>query len=583
VKRTSAAVNAGLFVIIILVPLAWTKLFNAEFTLAKLLTLNAALFLAAWGAALRPEALAAGETILDAPLLAGLAVLCLAAAASTDPATSLRGRYDSYAYGLWGFILVAASGQLAARSTRGSESFWVRWLTRSAAIVGSYAVLQKMGVDPIFHLKSLPTGGRAVSTLGSPVDLGALLVLIWPAALWSAESERGPVATSTAALVLAGLLASGSRGAILAAAMGAAVYYLMSRRKSARPLLLAGTLATLTVAAAIAWSFRPDASAVDAGRREVWRTAWAAFAQRPWLGWGFDGFEDAFRKLRTVNSVAIMGSTHRQAYPHNDFLHVLTGAGLVGVCVYGWLWVSFIRAARAAMERRLTSSLAAALTAGLLALWVNMALNPVALEVLVFAGIVVGILSSLSSGAATRFRTRAPFIAAGALATFSLVYCLRLAGADMSFKSGVKAQAAGDFSAAQLYFSRARAAVPCELAYVLGEVNALGDWINATHVVGERLSLLARADEAGRQARACHPNQVNAHYIAGAVARMRVALGFKDDLVVAAREYDTALALDPMFAPLLADRVALAQMAGDAEAVKRVSRELARVRALKVE
>ncbi|MBI2787199.1 MAG: hypothetical protein HYX59_00825, partial [Elusimicrobia bacterium] len=209
-------------------PLAWTKLFIAEFTLAKLLVLNAALAAAAVAAALQPRAVSAGVTALDLPLAAGLVLIGLSAALSDDPFTSLRGRYDSYAYGAWGLALAAAAAQLAARGVRGREGATARCLGWSAAAVGGYAVLQRLGIDPIFHLKVLPAGGRAVSTLGSPVDLGALLALLWPAALWRADRERGALSALLAALVAGGLIASGSRGAMLAAAAGTARYWLWS-------------------------------------------------------------------------------------------------------------------------------------------------------------------------------------------------------------------------------------------------------------------------------------------------------------------------------------------------------------------
>ncbi len=63
-RRRSYAVETGFFLLVFLVPLAWSPAFIAEFTLAKLVTLNVALCLASWGAALRPEIIAAGETPL---------------------------------------------------------------------------------------------------------------------------------------------------------------------------------------------------------------------------------------------------------------------------------------------------------------------------------------------------------------------------------------------------------------------------------------------------------------------------------------------------------------------------------------
>lgn len=572
-KRSNFAVDAGFFLLVVGVPLAWSSVFIAEFTLAKFLMLNAALVLAAWGAALRPEALASGRTELDLPLLAGLVAACLAAAAAADPSTSLIGRYDSWAYGLWSLTLVAAVVQLAARSARGRESDRADWLIWTAALIAGYGILQKYGFDPIFHVQTLPTGRRAVSTLGSPVDLGALLALALPLSLWRVDSDRRPLSAIAAILIAGGLLATGSRGAMLAAAAGAAAYWLMSRRRPGSSLLPSLGIALAVVAAAVVWTARPGATASDIARREVWKTAWTAFVQNPWIGVGPDGFEDAFRRLRTAAFVTALGSDHRQAYPHNDILQVLSTVGLLGAAAYAWLLAVIVKAARRALEPAGTRALAAGLAAGLLALWVNLALNPIALEVLAFAAAAAGLLFSLSAPASDSAPLPRPlFLAAGTLAMLSLFCAIGMARADIVFKKGALAQASRDFASARRQFAWARAASPCELSYILAEVNAIGDWINATHVVDERLALLALAEADGNQAKSCHPRQVMAPYIAGAAARMHADLGFKDHLVLAAREFDAALVLDPKFGALLEARLSVARLMGDSKRVAEMER-----------
>ena len=546
--------DVALALIIFAVPLAWTKYFIAEFTLAKFAILNAAVFLAALCAAFRPTVLAAGETGFEAPLLAGLFIACLSAAASDDPLTSLLGRYDSYAYGLWALALFAAVFQVAARSARTREARIARWLTVSAALVGGYAVLQKAGIDPVLHLKDLPSGGRAVSMLGSPVDLGALLALVWPIALWRVDAERRPTAVILAACVAGGLLACGSRGAWLAAGVGAAAYWLISRREALRSSL---AIAVACAGSAIAWSCRSGASVADIGRREVWITAYHVFLRSPLLGCGPDGFEDAFRALRTSAFVAALGPLHRQAYAHNDILHVLANLGLAGAAVYAALLFALVKAAKRAMRTPETRALGAALTAGLLALWVNLEVNPTSIEIFAFTAVAAGLLCSLTASPSPAFFSRAPFVLASALTAYAFAYSLGMAGADKNFKAGAEAQAAGDFASAKILFAQARRSEPCEMSYMVGEVNALGDWINATHDVTLRLALLARARETARMALSCHPRQFNSHYLAGTVSRMHADLGFKDELIIAAREFDQALPLDPHFEPLLAARAEL--------------------------
>lgn len=522
----------------------------AEFTLAKLLTLNAALAIAACGAAAVPQAIAGGRTVLDFPLAAGLILLCVSAAFSDDPFTSFRGRYDSYAYGVWGLALVAAASQLAARGARGREDGALRWLGWSAAAVGGYAILQKLGIDPVFQVKQLPTGNRAVSTLGSPVDLGAMLALLWPLTLRRVDAERGAFPLLLAVLVAGGLLASGSRGAMVAAAAGTACYWLLSRREPRASLPRSLGAAALAAALVLGWSFRSSASVRDLARVEVWKTALAAFRIRPWLGWGPDGFEDAFKILRSDLFVELLGSGTYQAYAHNDLLHVLSGTGLLGAAAYAWLLVSLGLAAKRALQSKQSRGRAAALFSGLLALWVNLALNPVALEVLVLAAVCAGLLVSLPAAPEARAPARFPLTVLAALAAASLVHAFVLARADAAYKRGAKAQAAGSFAAARAEIARARRAAPCELDYITGEVNALGDWINATRDVPERLSLLALGDAAAGAALSCHPRKSMSHYVAASVSRMHADLGFKDRLPQAVGEFDRALALDPKFEPL---------------------------------
>lgn len=526
----------------------------AEFTLAKLLVLNAALALAAFAAVARPNSLAAGRTVLDGPLAAGLLALGLSAAFSDDLMTSLRGRYDSYAYGVWGLALAAAAAELGARGARGREDEALRWLGWSAALVGGYAILQKLGIDPIFQVKELPTGGRAVSTVGSPVDLGAMLALLWPLALRRVDAERSAFPLILAALVAGGLIASGSRGAMLAAGVGTTCYWLLSRREPRTSLPRSLGAAAFAAAFVLVWSFRSGASVRDLARIEVWKTALAAFRIRPWFGWGPDGFEDAFKILRSDRFVELLGSGTYQAYAHNDLLHVLSGTGLFGAAGYAWLLVAVCLAAARALRAPEGRGPAAALLAGLLALWVNLTLNPVALEVLVLAAVCAGLLASSCASPQPRAPGRLALTVLAALVAFSLYRSAVMAHADAAYKRGAKAQAAGSFAAARADIARARRAAPCELAYITGQLNAVHDWINATRDVSERLALLALADAGAAAAVSCHPKKSMSHYIAASASRMHADLGFSARLPQAVLEFDRALALDPKFEPLLAAR-----------------------------
>ncbi len=558
--RATTAVDAAFFVLVVLVPLVWSKALVAEFTLPKFVALNTGLLIAAWAAAARPDALSGGVTALDRPLAALLALAALSAAFSDDPRISFLGRYDSYVHGVWGMALIAAAAQFAARGARGREEFPVRLLSWAGVLVGGYAVIQKLGWDPVFRIQDLPTGARAVSSLGSPVDLGAYLALLTPVLIWRADAERGAATACALALTVGGLLASGSRGAMVAAAAGAGGYALMSRRDPVPALRRALALAVLLVTGAAVWASRAGASASDRGRLEVWKTALHLFQKRPWLGWGPDGFEEAFKIHRTDAFIAVAGRDHYQAYAHNDFLHVLSGLGLAGAAAYAWLLAALLLAASAAFARPANRRLAAALTAGLIALWVNLELNPVSLEVWTVAAVVAGLLASLSANETQRTVPRAVPLVLAVLLGAGVYHTARSAVIDAEFKRGLKAHNAGDLPSAKAAIARVRLARPCELSYVMGEINCVTDWINADHTVEHRLALLELADRDGREAIACHPRLSIPHYIAGNAARMHYDLGFKNRLTDAAREFDAALALDPKFGPLLDARAAVTRL-----------------------
>jgi hypothetical protein len=314
------------------------------------------------------------------------------------------------------------------------------------------------------------------------------------------------------------------------------IYGLLSRREPSKALSHALGVAVLTAGLAVAWSCRSGASVSDLARVEVWKAAWSAFLQRPWLGWGPDGFEDAFKLLRSDVFVSLLGSTRHQAYPHNDLLHVLSSTGIIGAAAYTWFLTALVLSGRRALARR-GRRLAASLFAGLLALWVNLFLNPVAQEVLVLAAVCAGLLVSASSDEEFGVFSWRPLNVLVALALVSLAYAGGLARAD---------------------FTCARRGSPCELAYITGEINAVGEWINATHVVQERLDLLALADKDACQGLSCHPRQSRAHYAAASAARMHFELGFNARLPDVMRELDAAIRLDPKFGPLLAARSAAA-------------------------
>lgn len=583
--------RAGVALAMLAVPLAWTTSVFAEFTLPKVAALAAGAALASAGLALAcvQGRSPARRTPLDMPIAAGLCALALSSWFSRDPLLSLFGRYNSYAYGLWPFLLYSVLFYSAAWSFQGERlRRFLGLLLGVGAVTGGYAVLQALGLDP-FLKAALPSGGRAVSTLGSPVDLGAFLVLLLPLALhWTVTRgwASGLLALSG---ISAGIFAAGSRGAWLAGTAGVLVYLGVAakpRPLSPRGALLAGLVALGVAGLSAGVMVQRGRRPADSARVEVWKTAWEAFQLRPWLGSGPDTFEQVFRRQRSEAFVRSMSSTtHFQAHAHNDVLQALATSGALGTAAYLYLLVLLWRAARARLDDPAARGTAAALSAGLLALFINMKFNPVALEVLALAAVVCAALCALTSPppGAEPPRGRASALAAAAALVFTAVSAA-LAGrwllADSNLKAALVELAGGRRESAAARVERAVALNGCENSYKIHLVNGLADRINATKDVAERLRLLGLGTAAAEAALRCHPNDVNSHYLAGMAAFLKAQLGFSSELAAAAGHLDAALALDPMFLPLLETRLDVARRAGDLPAQAELRSRIERLEAL---
>lgn len=582
--------RAGGALAMVAVPLVWTTRVFAEYTLPKFLALavGAALYSVGLALACVQGRSPVRRTPLDLSILGSLAVLALTSYYSQDPLLSLIGRYNSYAYGLWSFLLYAVLFYSAVWTFQGERlRRFLGLLLGVGTVTGAYAVFQALGVDPFLHV-ALPSG-RAVSTLGSPVDLGAYLVLLLPLALhWAVAQDRVPGLAALLAIG-GGVIAAGSRGAWVAGAAGVLVYvWVMAKPqwRSARIGMLAA-LAAFGLAGVLTGRLvlRGRARA-DSARVEIWKTAWDAFLHRPWLGSGPDTFEQTFRRYRTEAFVRSMGGTeHLQAYAHNDLLQALATTGVLGTAAYLYFLFLLWRTTRARLDNPRARATAAALGAGLLALFINMKFNPVALEVLALAAVLCAALCALGDvppDAGPPAGRKGAMLAAAALAftTASVALAGRFLRADWQLKTAQMdlVKGLGQSSAARV--ERAIALNRCENSYKIQLVNGLSDRINATHDVPERLRLLALGTGAGEEALLCHPRDVNSHYMAGMASLMKAQLGFASESAAAAGHFDAALALDPMFLPLLMSRLDAARLVGDISAQAELKGRIARLEAL---
>lgn len=80
------------------------------------------------------------------------------------------------------------------------------------------------------------------------------------------------------------------------------------------------------------------------GRTDIWEASWAAFLERPWLGYGFAGLFG--RENLTPKTAAIWRHVGFEAsHAHNGALDLALQIGLIGLAIFAVLWISTFRSA----------------------------------------------------------------------------------------------------------------------------------------------------------------------------------------------------------------------------------------------
>lgn len=221
------------------------------------------------------------------------------------------------------------------------------------------------------HVANLALVGSVISLLVASYQVFGLGMLraagIWSDEIWSAAAAltQGFIALIGVKVrkdrsrwiyllgplcAVATVLLSGSRGPMLAVpALGIVSCFAAFRRPWLALLIGAGAIAALATAAVL---LKPDLAArfqtvVTAGRQlstgvqltdvssdvrlSMLKSAWAAFAHSPWIGYGWGGRMAAVAPY--LNGVE-WGVPSRQFHLHNELANFAVGAGLLGVAAY---------------------------------------------------------------------------------------------------------------------------------------------------------------------------------------------------------------------------------------------------------
>jgi len=384
--RRPQALEAGLFLLVAALPLAFFPLSEAAFIDVKLMVLALGTTLV-WFSGLPPDRRLAG------PALALAAALGLAAVFGIDAAESLVGTMSST-----GLVMLVCALSLVVVAPSIPTALLERaagWLARTSLVVAAIVVAERLAPDVLDLLA--PRESFRGATFGNPVFLAGFLAACVPGIL---ARTRGPVVwlVASAAVLGSGLAVAGERSGYLLpwVALAAAWWFLRGDR---RRYLLAG--ATILIALVV-WSFVPalGASSEDGGpvagqfetlvgerqRVAVLGGNLLAITERPLLGWGPANGWSAYISSATPGQIRTSGRFWADA--HNLPVQVAVISGVAGLAALAWLFFVLVpRAARPFAERGWAT--AAAVTLGVYALYepLDVTLTPL---LFLFAGAAAG-------------------------------------------------------------------------------------------------------------------------------------------------------------------------------------------------
>ncbi|MGH2590953.1 MAG: O-antigen ligase family protein, partial [Actinomycetota bacterium] len=331
--RRPQALEAGLFLLVAALPLAFFPLSEAAFIDVKLLVLALGTTLV-WVSGLPADRRLAG------PALALAGALGLATVFGVDAAESLVGTMGSN--GLVMLLCAVSLVVVAPSIPTALLERAARWLARTSLVVAAVVVAERLAPDVLDVLARRESFRGA--TFGNPVFLAGFLSACVPAILARA---RGPAVWLVVSftVVASGFAAAGERSGYLLpwVALAATWWFLRGDR---RRYLLAG--ATILVALVV-WSFVPalgassDAEVVAqfetlTGERQrvaVLGGNLLAITERPLLGWGPANGWSAYVSSATSGQIRTSGRFWADA--HNLPVQVGVVSGVTGLAALAWL------------------------------------------------------------------------------------------------------------------------------------------------------------------------------------------------------------------------------------------------------
>lgn len=346
--------RAILLVLVAGVPVLFVRSLNDPINVPKLSFLIVGLSLVA---GLRLAEVALGSSFSWKPL-----VIPAAAIATPLLVSWLVSPYKGWA--LWGNyprllgllpLLVTMLLGVALVDTFRTRADVLAWaLLGSAAVVGAYAVVQVVGLDPFeWSVKGAAAGNVASSTMGNSNFVGGLLGMVLPVgcALWYVAEPRRLLAMGLSVPVFLGWIVSKSEGGWAAGIAGLAVVggFALSGRWGGRArtggLVIAG-IVLLGVVGSVMWTIVDrDGAPVPttvARRGDWWEGAVQMAAEAPVLGRGPSVYALEGTRYRVIEDAREAGSDFTDD-PHSVPLFFLTSAGFLGLVGLWTAWWWFLR------------------------------------------------------------------------------------------------------------------------------------------------------------------------------------------------------------------------------------------------
>jgi O-antigen ligase len=272
------------------------------------------------------------RTPIDAPALAWLAALVIAALAGLDPAGS-AGRITK---GL--LLAIVPVAAFHGRDPRlGRRAIAVLLLSAALATVFALARFARDG-------GAFPA--RVRGAVGHPLTYGgqALLLASVAMGLWARSADRRwkIAAAAFLALLAPALLGSFTRSAWIGTLVAAAVIVALTRARWLAALAAAAVGLVLVLPhgyRARALSAIDPANMYNVERIEMWRAGWRMFRDHPITGVGLQDLHPLIERYVTP------GLEVPHGHLHSIYVQIAASMGLVGLAAFAWLVIGLFRTA----------------------------------------------------------------------------------------------------------------------------------------------------------------------------------------------------------------------------------------------